>query len=251
MDICSHRTIGASVPASRARDEEKKAKQRRLQLLRRRGLFGELPKGVEIALLINPAEANPGDLSAARQLVFDTFSDLGYIDPCASWLRPHDSHPSTATFVAKSNGTVVGTQSLVVDGLDLGLPSDGAFKVELDRLRGTGRKLFEVTRQAIAQGYQGTSVTTALMQCTFSYARKMGCTDLIATVSPPHESFYKLLYFETIGGERSYSTKIYDPVVSMWLDIVSVRAAIRAVADDGDEAGVFIGRFFYEDNPWG
>lgn len=217
---------------------------RKLWLLKRSGLFGSDTKGVRIGRACTVA-----DLRKAYKLVHDIYLGRGFIDPepAGMRLRIFETTPDMATFVAKlDNGQVVGVLSIVADGEDFGLPSDVAFKAELDQLRATGARLCEATNQAVAEEYRKSAVPTELMRCAVAHFIRAGFDETIATVSPSHNSFYELLGFREIGGERSYSKEYNDPVVALSMDVEHYRRAPIGL----NETEQFVHRFLAGENPY-
>jgi hypothetical protein len=217
---------------------------RRLELLRRSGLFGEPPRGT----LIRPA-CGSDDMRAVFRLVHDTFVEKGYILPQASGmrLRVHEATPELMTFIALTGGRIVGAISVVSDSEDLHLPSDDAFSEEIGHLRSAGLRLCEVTNQVTAADYRRSPVTTELMRCVMAHALRTNQDMILASVSPIHESFYDLIGFRTIGSVRSYSQKVEDPVILMGLDVKDVLASR---APGPDEVMAFMYRFLISNNPY-
>jgi ribosomal protein S18 acetylase RimI-like enzyme len=154
--------------------------------------------------------------------------------------------PETATFVAKVNGKIVGVLSVVGDTPELGLPSDIAFKEEIDGTRKTGRRICEMTNQAVVEEYRKTAVPTELMRCAMAHAFRTGYDKAIAAVSSSHNAFYRLLGFNEIGSERSYSGTIYDPVVALSVDA----SFYRQEEDRLDGVGKFIQHYMTAGNPF-
>jgi ribosomal protein S18 acetylase RimI-like enzyme len=193
-----------------------------LDLLKRTGFFGTDVRGCNIE---RASEAT--DLKAAYQLVHNVFVRTGYIKPEKGGirLRIFEASADTATFVAKKDGVVVGVLSVVPDSAELGLPSDTAFKDELDSLRATGARLCEITNQAVAKEFRHSSVLTELMRCAIAYMIQAGFDRALATVSPNHKNFYNLVGFQSLGSLRSYSNKLHDPVVAIFLSIDLYRSA--------------------------
>ena len=111
---------------------------RKLGLLKRMGLFGENLNGCTIE-----RACSADDLRQAYRLVHDVFLGRGFIDadPSRMRVRIYETTPETATFVAKVGTRVVAVLSVVEDTPELGLPSDCAFKPELDAFRRAGRRL--------------------------------------------------------------------------------------------------------------
>lgn len=209
---------GKKVPASNSdlRDAGRSVADRKLGLLQRTGLFGNDTKGATIERAYTLE-----DLREAYRLVHEVYLGTGYLhpEPAGMRLRIYETTSETATFVAKKDGRVVGVLSVVGDSDDLGLPSDSAFRGELDALRAKGSRLCEVTNQAVAESYRKSAVPTELMRCAIAHSVKAGYHLGIVSVSPSHQGFYDLMGFRRLGSERSYSDKIHDPVVALCMDI--------------------------------
>lgn len=193
---------------------------RKLGLLKRTGLFGNNLKGCTIQ-----RACTADDLRQAYRLVHDVYLGQGYInpDPCRMRVRIFETAPETATFIAKVDGVVVAVLSVVEDSPELGLPSDGAFKHELDVLRRAGKRLCEATNQVVAEEYRKSAVPTELMRCAVALVLTEGYDEAIAAVSPSHNGFYDLLGFRMVGTLRSYSEGIDDPVIALSMDINQYR----------------------------
>lgn len=194
--------------------------KRKLGFLKRAGLFGKNTLGATIKRACTAHQ-----LCQAYRLVNDVFQETGYLKPEPSGLRLRifETSSETATFIAEKAGVVVGVLSVVGDSPDLGLPSDAAFKPELDALRAKGRRLCEITNQAVAPAYRKSAVPTELMRCALAHELEAGYDDSVATVSPSHHGFYELLGFDPLGNERSYSAKLYDPVIALLMGLDQFR----------------------------
>lgn len=189
---------------------------RKLGLLQRTGLFGTDTRGASIERAYTLE-----DLREAYRLVHQVYLGTGYLnpEPAGMRLRIYETTSETATFVAKKDGRVVGVLSVVGDSSDLGVPSDAAFRAELDQLRAKGSRLCEVTNQAVDEAYRKSAVPTELMRCAIAHSVKAGYHVGIVSVSPSHHGFYDLMGFRRLGSQRSYSEKIHDPVVALSMDI--------------------------------
>ncbi|HEX2852350.1 MAG TPA: hypothetical protein VHO24_03860 [Opitutaceae bacterium] len=213
-------TFGASrendAVSVRESAEWESAASRKLALLQRAGLFGEDTRGATIERAFTLE-----DLRKAYRLVHQVYLGTGYLNPEPSGvrLRIYETTSETATFIAKKDGEVVGVLSVVGDSADLGLPSNAAFKPELDALRATGARLCEVTNQAVAEEFRKSAVPTELMRCAIAHQMRSGYHFAVASVSPSHNGFYDLLGFRPVGSQRSYSQKLHDPVVALCLNI--------------------------------
>lgn len=216
----------------RTRNENVNPADRKLALLKKSGVFSSDTKGCSIERACTLSE-----LRAAYALVHDVFVGTGYIRPESGGLRlrVYEACPDTATFVAKKNGVVVGVLSVVLDSPELGLPSDVAFKTELDVLRKTGARLCEVTNQAVAREYRRSALLTELMRCATAYMLDIRCDRAIATVSPNHTGFYKFVGFDQLGTERSYSQELHDPVVALCGDLSQLEKAPSDFSSGAEE----------------
>ena len=214
---------------------------RKFWLLKRSGLFGDDAKGAQIG-----RACSLDDLRKAYKLVHEVYLGTGFIEPEAAGmrLRIFETTPDMATFVARIDGRIVGVLSILTDTPELGLPSDAAFREELDALRVTGQRLCEITNQAVAKDYRKSAVPTELMRCAMAHATASGFDEIVATVSPSHGSFYELLGFREIGSERTYSEKLHDPVVTLGMKVDQY----RQLPSDLNETEKFIHHFLAAGN---
>lgn len=231
-----------SCAAKEARSEASRSR-RKLAMLKRSGLFGDQTLGAKIE-----RACSLDDLREAYRLVHEVYAQTGYIRPEPSRLRMRmfETSPEMATFVAKVDGRVIGVLSIAGDSPELGLPSDTAFKADLDALRAQGARLCEATNQAVVEQYRKSSVATELMRCAVAHLTAAGYDEVIATVCPSHFGFYQLLNFRQVGAERSYSEKIHDPVVALSMDANQYRRSSAGL----DEAGQFMHHFMADGNPY-
>jgi N-acetylglutamate synthase-like GNAT family acetyltransferase len=130
-------------------------------------------------------------------------------------VRPWELSSFIQTFAAKKSSLIVGVLSLIQDSF-LGLPSDGAFKGELDQIREQG-KITEISNQAVEESYRNSVINSALIKLCIE---NRGEADIgIASVSARHKKVYELMGFELIGDERFYSNETKDRVVLMAVDV--------------------------------
>lgn len=223
------------------------SEDRRMSLLQRAGLFSNDTQGAKVT-----RATTLEDLISAYRLVHDVFVQRGYIAACRSGLRVRvfEALPETATFVAKAEGQVVGVTSGIIDSPDLGLPSDKAFKAEINTLRAQGRKVCEGTNWLVAESHRHSAVMSELMRCLFAHAVAEKCTDFIGAVSPGHAKFYSLLGFEQMGEQKSYSAEIHDPVVLVRLDLTSLADRFKDVDHNSNQAERFLKNYYIDDNPY-
>ena len=216
---------------------------RKLWLLKRSGLFGNDAKGATFG-----RACTLEDFRSAYRLVHDVYLGTEIIkkEPDGVRLRIFETSPDMATFVAKSNGRIVGVLSVVIDSKELGLPSDASFKGELDGMRAAGVRLAEITNQSVAEEFRKSAVPTELMRCVVAHLSEKKIDKAVATVSPSHNAFYELLGFWQIGSERTYSDKLHDPVVALAADVAPFRNPPKGM----NETEEFVNKFLGCENPY-
>jgi ribosomal protein S18 acetylase RimI-like enzyme len=248
----SEKTIQAVATASIAQTQSpwsqvtragRVSSDRKLAMLKRSGLFGADLRGATIE-----RACSFDDLRQAYRLVHQVYTKTGFIKPEAAGirLRLYETTSETATFVAKIDGAVVAVLSVVGDSPDLGLPSDEAFGGELNHLRAHDMRLSELTNQAVADDYRRSALPTELMRCAIAHCLAAGYHEAIATVSPSHVGFYDLIGFRQVGSERSYSSKLHDPVVALSLNLETYRQPAGKL----DETEMFLRTQAVEENPY-
>jgi len=212
---CDSLRIGSEAAELPPVAESSRNRVRKLNLLRRSGLFGDDTKGAVIE-----RASSFEDLSQAFRLVHDVYLNRKYIHPEPSGMRVRlfEALAENATFVAKKEGRVVGVLSMVGDSADLGLPSDSVFRRELDERRARGARLCELTNQVVADEFRKTAVPAELMRCALAHGMSRGYREGVAVVCPSHNGFYDMMGFREIGTQRSYSDTIDEPVVALALD---------------------------------
>ena len=218
---------------------------RRLDLLKRSGLFGQHTLGAVIERACTLDE-----LRQAYQVVHDLYLEERYIHahPSGMRIRIFEALPEMATFVAYSEveERTVGVLSVVADSADLGLPADIVFRSELNRLRDGGAKVCEVTNQSVVEDFRKSAVPTELMRCVMAQVLLKKFDEVVALVSPNHAGMYRLLGFRQIGAVRSYSHTIHDPVVAMSMHVQQFYGPALS-ADPADE---FVRFFLVDFNPY-
>jgi hypothetical protein len=137
--------------------------------------------------------ASHGEKVAAEALMARKYAERGYG-------KGHKLPAGCDTFVAVSDGALVGTLSLAVDGVG-GLPSDGVFRHELDQLRTSGARLCELTRFAVDLPSPSMKMLCNLFAAIHDHGlRHYNCTDLIITADSRHRGFYRLKWgFKCVG----------------------------------------------------
>jgi hypothetical protein len=234
-----------TVRASESLEQTSGRLRRRIDRFRRAGLLEHVD-----AIHIEQA-VTADELRAAYSLVHDVFVFQNYTTPQPGGmrLRPCEALPDMATFVAKVNGRVIAVMSLAPDAPGLGLPSDKAYRNELDALRRQGHRINETTNLAVADEYRNSPAFFELVRCGVAYSLNNGFDDNFISISPGHAMFFQaILSFEECGGRRNYGGATVDMVEGMRLNFHTMEAKmLQADASLGDAA--FLHDWFFKSNP--
>jgi len=182
------------------------------------------------------------ELEAASRLVHACYVRRGYARASADGrhVSPYLAMPSTAVFVARADGLVVATVSLVADS-ELQLPCDALYGAELGVLRAGGRRLAEVSALAVDERWRGIGLgaVRSLVRVVGVYGRDIaGVDDLCITVHPRHAPFYEgRLHFQRFGGLKAYDAVNGAPAVGLRLDLHELDGPLG----DGTFAGSVFG----------
>ncbi|MBV8310341.1 MAG: hypothetical protein JO344_08155 [Planctomycetaceae bacterium] len=168
------------------------------------------------------------EFEEAFALVSANYRARGYESPGDKPYRFTSYHalPTTVTMVAKLEGKVVATLTLVPDNEVLGLPMESIYGEEIAELRQEGRKLAEV----ISLADSGLSICEfvrvfkALIKLEKQYHASRGGDTWVITVNPRHRSFYQKVFgFESLGPRRTYPTVQDHPAEAFLLDVESMK----------------------------
>ncbi len=141
------------------------------------------------------------DLDQAFHILHEAYVKEGFSKPHASRRRITDYHalPSTTTLVAKHQGQVIATISIIRDG-PFGLPTDQV--MDLTRFREKGERLGEVSSLAIRPDFRGRSgeVMFYLFKYMVHYSLDyFGLDRFVIVVNPDRITLYEsVLCFEPL-----------------------------------------------------
>ena len=134
-------------------------------------------------------------------LLHDAYVRAGFMKPDPSGMRATIYHalPTTTTLLAKYDGKIVGTISLIRDN-PLGFPMQKIFNIE--KIRRAGGNIAEVSALAIERRFQakGGIILFPLMKFMYEYSTKFFDTQhLVIAVNPRHIGFYEsILFFQRL-----------------------------------------------------
>jgi hypothetical protein len=169
------------------------------------------------------------ELEACFALLHDAYVASGFMRPDPSGLRVTVWHalPTTTTICAKVDGEVVGTLSMVREGV-FGLPLQSAF--DLSSVRAKPGQLAEISALAIRRDFRSTGGTILfpLMKFMYEYCTQYFDTrHLLIAVNPNMIELYEsLLLFQRLP---AHTIEHYDfangaPAVGATLDLLAAPA---------------------------
>lgn len=216
----------------------KNSESRKLPHLSLRKLFSFLPRDVRFSIYRSFVDCDPSpdqrlvlkiaetreELEACFKLLHDAYVSSGFMRPDPSGMRVTIYHalPTTTTLCAKFDGEVVGTLSLIREGL-FGFPLQAIF--DLTPVRQLSGNLAEVSALAVHPKYRktGGSILFPLMKFMYDYCTTFFDTrHLLIAVNPNRIEMYEsLLFFQRL---KENTVDNYDfangaPAVGASLDL--------------------------------
>jgi hypothetical protein len=172
--------------------------------------------------------SHPSEFEEAYKLVAANYQACGYEMPSSKLIRftPYHALPDTTTYVAKHEGRILATFSLVPDNILLGLPMETIYAAEIAALRQTGARLAEVTSFAAADMSlrEFNQVFLALIRLMKQHHVHHGGDTWVITVNPKHRNFYtKVLGYIPLGPCRPYPKVLGAPAEAYVLDVDGMR----------------------------
>ncbi|OWW22856.1 hypothetical protein AYR66_13785 [Noviherbaspirillum denitrificans] len=150
--------------------------------------------------------------------------------------QPLQSSPNRITLTAYMKEELIGTVTLAIDS-PIGLLADEIFQDQLDRYRGPGRKLCELTKLAVDSKVDSKFALASLFHICFIYARRLhGCTDVFIEVNPRHRGYYERVLGFTRLGELKTNPRVNAPAFLLWLDLDHVEDQIQQHGGTSDQA---------------
>jgi len=166
------------------------------------------------------------ELEACFRILHDSYVAAGFMQPDPSGLRVTAYHalPTTTTLCAKFDGRVVGTLSMIRDGV-FGFPLQSVF--DLSRLRANVGNIAELSALAIDPAFRktGGKILFPLMKFMYEYAREYFDTrHIVIAVNPNKIELYEsLLFFQRLQGSTvdRYDFANGAPAVGAALDLAN------------------------------
>ena len=184
-----------------------------------------IPAGLTVELA-----SKKKDLEQVYRLLHEVYVEMGFMEthPSAMRLNVYNMLPHTSTVVAKINGEVVGTVSIIREN-PLGLPLDES--IDTGFYRKPGWQIAEVTGLAVTRQWRGQGqVLFPLLKFVYEYAVGFLKVDVfqIATALDKEDFFRALLFFEPIT-----DAVLRDPLINgtsvapLYLDLSHAKAQFK------------------------
>ena len=212
-----------------------------------RAALGSLPRETRFALYRRMVDCNPApdprlrfgiaateqELEACFSLLHDAYVGSGFMRPDPSGLRvtPYHALPTTTTLYASFDGEVIGTLSIIREGV-FGLPLQSVF--DLTAVRAQGGRIAEISALAIHPRFRktGGTILFPLMKFMYEYCTRFFDTrHLVIAVNPRHIEMYEsLLFFRRLQEQvvANYDFVNGAPAVGATLDLKAAPEIFRA-----------------------
>ena len=172
------------------------------------------------------------ELTACFRILHDAYVAAGFMKPDPSGLRVTIYHalPTTTTLCAKWDGQVVGTISMIREGV-FGFPLQSVF--DLSDLRSQTGKIAEISALAIAPAFRktGGSILFPLMKFMYGYCVAYFDTRHIVIAVNPNkiEMYESLLFFERLQAQvvDNYDFANGAPAVGAALDLLRATSVLE------------------------
>jgi len=174
------------------------------------------------------------ELEACYRLLHDSYVAAGFMKTHPSGLRltPYNALPTTTTLCAKFSGRVVGTLTMVRDGV-FGFPMQSAF--DLQPVRAVGGAIAEISGLAVHPDFRDTqgAILFPMMKFVHEYCTEYSDTrHLVIAAHPQQIGLYEaLLQFRRLRGKpvKHYEFANGAPAVAATLDLAQASVSLRAL----------------------
>lgn len=184
-------------------------------------------------LVLKVAETRE-ELEACFSILHDAYVASGFMQHHESGLRvtPYHALPTTTTLCAKFDGRVVGTITIIRDGV-FGFPLQTVF--DLSSVRAKSGNIAEISALAVHPDFRKTGgvILFPLMKFMYEYCKKYFDTrHLVIAVNPDRIELYEsLLFFRRLPKSEvdSYDFANGAPAVGATLDLAEAEAKFKTV----------------------
>jgi len=211
-----------------------------------RALLGKFPAAIRYPVYRRMIDCDPSpdprlelklaetqeELNACFTILHDAYVSSGFMQPHPSGMRVTIYHalPTTTTLCAKFDGQVVGTLSMIREGV-FGFPMQSAF--DLTRVRAMGGNIAEISALAVHPSFRSTggAILFPLMKFMREYCVRLFDTrHLVIAVNPDRIELYEAVLHFTRLPENTIDR--YDfangaPAVGATLDLQAAPALFK------------------------
>lgn len=139
---------------------------------------------------------------------------------------PTDPEANRITLTALSEGTVIGTISIGLDGVE-GMAVDATFGDIINEIRASGRRVCEFTKLAVDPMAGTKRVLAALFHVAYIVAHRMrGFEMLVMEVNPRHVKYYERMVGAKVLCEGRTNKAVDAPSVLLSVDFNYVREQV-------------------------
>jgi GNAT superfamily N-acetyltransferase len=210
--------------------------------------FALLPRGIRFAIYRSMIDCDPepdprlelkvaetrGEIEDCFKILHDAYVASGFMKPAPSGMRVTIYHalPTTTTLCAKYDGKVVGTMSMIREGV-FGFPLQAVF--DLANVRAKPGQIVEISALAIHPDFRktGGAILFPLMKFMYEYCTEFFDTrHLVIAVNPEKIELYEsLLFFERLQANvvQNYDFANGAPAVGATLDLFRAPAIFKTV----------------------
>lgn len=176
--------------------------------------------------------SSQADLEACFALLHDAYVGSGFMKPDPSGLRvtPYHALPTTTTLFARFDGQIVGTLSIIREGV-FGFPLQSVF--DLAPLRAQSGRIAEISALAVHPSFRktGGTVLFPLMKFMYEYCtRYFDTRHLVIAVNPNRIELYEsLLFFRRLQAQvvDNYDFANGAPAIGATLDLQAAPEVFR------------------------
>lgn len=164
---------------------------------------------------------NLDQVNEAWGLVYQNYVNSGFIDSNSQeiFTFPHYVGPQSIVILGKNTGTDDRITLSVMLDIGQGLPLDGQFPLEIDRLRKRCSRLIEIGLFA-SSSFQPKQVLHRLQSIPISYGIYHDCMDLVIGVNPKFVPYYNRFFGgELVSGAKQYENLHDAPVALIYLNL--------------------------------
>ncbi|MFT7724573.1 MAG: GNAT family N-acetyltransferase [Roseateles sp.] len=188
------------------------------------------------------------ELEACFRILHDAYVASGFMKPAESGMRLTLYHalPTTTTLCAKYDGRVVGTMSMIREGV-FGFPMQSVF--DLSDVRAKQGQIAEISALAVHKDFRktGGAILFPLMKFMYEYCTAYFDTrHLVIAVNPDKIELYEsLLFFERLQETvlEKYDFANGAPAVGATLDLPAAKATFKRVYEGRSERKNLYGYF--------